>query len=122
MDPKPGNVQIIGILIIASGVINVLAGAGLAVAIILGTFFLGLFCLPVLLIPIGVGIFEIITGVNVLNGRPTRYVQLAAGLEIASILWANFLSMAGGILVLVFYNDDETKAYFEDLNSDIVSM
>ncbi len=122
MNEKPGNVQIIGIFMVVSGVINILTGAGLAVAIILGTFFVGLLCLPVLLIPIGVGIFEIITGANVLNGKPTKHVQLVAGLEIASILWANFLSMAGGILVLVFYNDDETKAYFEDLNRDIISM
>ncbi|MFN2144939.1 MAG: hypothetical protein ACK2T7_06275, partial [Anaerolineales bacterium] len=91
-------------------------------AIILGTFFLGLICLPVLVLPIGVGIFEIITGANVLNGKPTKHVQLVAGLEIASLLWANFISMAGGILVLVFYNDDETKNYFEDLNRNIVSM
>lgn len=122
MNEKPGNVQIIGIFMVVSGVINILTGAGIAVAIILGTFFLGLLCLPVLVLPIGVGIFEIITGANVLNGKPTKHVQLVAGLEIASILWANFLSMAGGILVLVFYNDDETKAYFEDLNRDIISM
>ena len=122
MDPKPGNVQIIGLMMIASGVINILAGAGIAIAIVIGTLFVGLICLPILLIPIGVGIFEIITGANVLNGKPTKHIQLVAGLEIASILWANFLSMAGGILVLVFYNDDETKAYFEDLNSDTISM
>ena len=122
MEQKPGNVQIIGIFMVASGVINILVGAGLAVAIVIGTFFLGLLCLPVLLIPIGVGIFEIVTGANVLNGKPTKHVQLVAGLEIASMLWANLLSMAGGILVLVFYNDDETKAYFEDLNSGIISM
>jgi len=122
MNEKPGNVQIIGIFMVVSGVINILTGAGIAVAIILGTFFLGLICLPVLVLPIGVGIFEIITGANVLNGKPTKHVQLVAGLEIASLLWANFISMAGGILVLVFYNDDETKNYFEDLNRNIVSM
>ncbi|MBN2045999.1 MAG: hypothetical protein JW757_13335 [Anaerolineales bacterium] len=122
MDSKPGNVQIIGIMMIASGVLNILAGAGIAVGIVIGTLFLGLICLPILVIPIGVGIFEIVTGANVLNGKLTKHIQLVAGLEIASILWANFLSLAGGILVLVFYNDDETKAYFEDLNRGTISM
>lgn len=122
MAQKPGNVQIIGIFMVVSGVINILAGAGIAVAIILGTFFLGLLCLPVLVLPIGVGIFEVITGANVLNGKPTKHIQLVAWLEIASVLWANLLSMAVGILVLVFYNDEETRTYFEDLNRGVISM
>ena len=113
METKPGNVQLIGILMIVSGVINILAGFGIATAIILGTFFVGLLCLPVLVIPVGVGIWEVIVGANIVNGRPARNIQVVAGLEIASILWANVLSMVAGILVLVFYNDPETRAYFE---------
>ena len=115
MDTKPGNVQIIGIFMIVSGALNIIAGAGIAVGIVLGTFFLGLICLPILVIPIGVGVFEIVTGANVVNARPTKNVQLIAGLEIASILWGNVLSLVAGILVLVFYNDPETKAYFEGM-------
>jgi len=115
MENKPGNVQLIGIIMITSGVLNVLAGGGIALAVVLGTFFIGLICLPFLLIPIGIGVWEIVTGVNVVNGRAARNIQLVAGFEIASILWANVLSMVAGILVLVFYGDAETKAYFEAL-------
>jgi uncharacterized membrane protein HdeD (DUF308 family) len=112
MEPKPGNVLIIGILMLASGVLNILTGSGIAIAIIFGTFFVGLICLPVLLIPIGIGIYEVITGVNTISGKPARNIRLVAGLEIASLLWANILSMVAGILVLVFYNDAETESYF----------
>jgi len=113
METKPGNVQLIGIFIIVSGVLNIMFGIGIAIAVVLGTFFLGLICLPLLVIPIGVGIWEIVAGVNVVNDRPAKNLQVVAGFEIASILWANVLSMVAGILVLVFYNDPETKAYFE---------
>ncbi len=115
METKPENVQLIGIFMIVSGVLNIMVGAGIAIAVVLGTFFLGLICLPLLLIPIGVGIWEIVVGANVVNNRPVKNLQVVAGFEIASILWGNVLSMAAGILVLVFYNDPETRAYFESM-------
>jgi hypothetical protein len=115
METKPGNVQLIGIFMIVSGVLNILVGGGIAIAVVLGTFFIGLICLPLLLIPIGVGIWEIVVGANVVNDRLVKNLQVVAGFEIASILWGNVLSMAAGILVLVFYNDPETRAYFESM-------
>jgi hypothetical protein len=121
MQAKPGNVQTIAIIMIISGVINILAGISLTLAIVLGTLFIGIICVPLTMIPIGVGIYEIIVGANILNNKPAKNVFLVGILEIASILWANFLTMVAGILVLVFYNDPETKAYFEDLNQDTIS-
>lgn len=121
METKPGNVQTIAIIQIISGVINILAGITLTLAIVLGTFFLGIFCAPLTMIPIGLGVYEIIVGANILNNKPAKNVFLVGILEVASILWGNFFSMVAGILVLVFYNDPETKAYFEDLNRDIIS-
>jgi len=119
---KPGNVQVIGILILVSGAINILAGLGITVAVVLGTFGLGLLCLPLTLLPVGVGVYELIFGIRILSSQPTGKVAVVGGLEIASILWANFLSMICGIVVLVFYNDPETKTYFEDLQSGTLSM
>ncbi len=121
MQTKPGNVQAIAIIMIISGIINILAGISLTTAIVLGTFFLGIICAPLTLIPIGVGVYEIIVGANTLNDKPGQNVSLVGILEIASILWGNFLTMVAGILVLVFYNDAETKSYFEDLRRDILS-
>jgi len=118
---KPANVQVIGILILISGAINILVGLGITVGVVLGTLFIGLICLPLTLIPVGVGIYEIIVGIRVLGDQPTGSLKVVGGLEIASILWGNFLSMIGGIVVLVFYNEPETKAYFEDLKSGTIT-
>ena len=119
---KPGNVQVIGILILVSGAINILSGLGITVAVVLGTLGLGLLCLPLTLVPVGVGIYELITGIRVLSDQAAGNITVVGGLEIASILWANFLSMICGIVVLVFYSDPETKNYFEDIRSGTLSM
>ncbi len=122
METKPGNVQTIGILMVISGVINILAGITITLLIVLGTFFIGIICAPLTIIPIGIGVYEIVVGANILNNKPAKTITVVAGLEIASILWANFLSMIIGILVLVFYNDPETKAYLDDIASGTLSM
>jgi len=118
MNSKPGNVQTIGVLMIISGALNIIAAAAWVPGLITfaaATLGIGLLCLPVLVIPLGLGVFEIITGVNIVNGKRARNIQLVSGLEIASILWGNVLSMVAGILNLVFFNDSETNAYFKDL-------
>jgi hypothetical protein len=120
MEPKPGNVQLIGIFMIVSGALNILAGAGWLIALLVTV--VGILCTPIALIPVGIGIWEIVTGANVINGKQAKNIQVVAGFEIASILWANVLSMVGGILVLVFYNDPPTKEYFEDLNAGVIRM
>lgn len=110
---KPGHVQLIGILMVISGCINILVGLGITLSIILGTLGIGLLCAPIFLIPVGVGIYEIIVGANVLGDKPAKGLQVAAGLEIASILWGNVISCIAGILVFVLRNDPETRAYLE---------
>ena len=95
-----------------SGIINIIVGGGWALSIIIGTVGFGLLCAPVLLIPIALGIWEIVVGANLTNGKPVKNVKLISGFEIASILWGNILSMVAGILNLVFMNDPETEAYF----------
>jgi hypothetical protein len=122
MATKPGNVQTIGILMLISGVLNILAGITITVLIVLGTLFIGIICVPITIIPIGIGVYEIVVGANILNNKPVKTITVVAGLEIASILWANFISMILGILVLVFYNDPATKAYLEDVKTDTISM
>ena len=113
MEKKPDMVGPIGIIMVVSGILNILAGIGWAALIILGTLGIGLLCAPIFLIPMGIGIYEIIQGVNIMNDRPVKNVPLVGILEIVSILWANILSVVGGILVLIFYNDEQVKAYFE---------
>lgn len=115
MQTVPGNVKTMGILMLISGILNIIVGGGWALSIIIGTVGIGLLCAPVLLIPIGLGIWEIVVAASLINGRPAKNVKLISGFEIASLLWGNILSMVAGILNLVFMNDPETEAYFASM-------
>ena len=111
-------VNVIAIIMIVSGAINILWGIGVSLTLIITI--LGILCIPLGLIPIGIGVYEIIQGINVLNDKPVKNLTLVGILEIVSILWGNFFSLVGGILVLVFYNDEQNKAYLESVALNIV--
>ena len=113
MEERPGQVTAMGIMTIVSGVINISVAAGWAFIVVLGTLGLGLICLPIFLIPVILGIFEIIYGAKVLGNKAVPNTQVIGILEIVSILWGNFLTAIVAILVLVFYSDPDVKAYIE---------
>jgi len=116
MPKKPGQVQTIAILTLVSGILNILEGIGLALAFIFSL--VGILCLPIALLPLALGIFEIIYATKLLpeNPRPTQPSQVLAGFQIAAVLWGALVSVVTGILALVFYNDPDVKAYFASLN------
>jgi hypothetical protein len=95
-----------------------LLGFGLTVGVILGTFFLGIICAPITILPAILGIFEVIYGIRLLsNGKQSvKPAQTLAILEIISILYANVVSATIGVIVLVLYNDERVKAYFAENN------
>lgn len=113
MENKPDMVNAIGIIMIVSGALNILAGIIVTITLIVTV--LGIICIPLGLIPIGIAVYEIIQGINILNNRPVKNVQLVGILEIASVLWLNIFSVVAGILVLVFYNDEDVKAYIDGM-------
>jgi hypothetical protein len=117
IQPKTTKVQTIGILMLISGILNILFSIGIGVAVLL-TFWLifTLCCLPFAILPLVLGIFEIIMASKMLSATPQRIsyqsVQVIAILEICSIIVGNFISMVLGILNLIFLNEPETKAEF----------
>ena len=115
---KPGKVQSLSILIIISGALNILGGGLLALLIIIGTIGIGLLCAPVLILPMLLGVAEIIHGINMLADPPRikEPSQAIAILEICSILFGNVFAVIVGVINLVFSNDQEVKQYFESLN------
>ena len=118
-DPKPEAVTAIAVMTLISGIINILWAAGLTGTVVIGTLGIGLLCAPLTLLPLVLGIFEIVYGVRLL-GSPTRPIQPAqaiAILEICSVLFGNVISLAVGILTLVFYSQPDVKAYFDRLNA-----
>jgi hypothetical protein len=112
-------VQAIAIMTLVNGILNILASLGVTLGIVLGTFGLGLLCAPITIAPLVLGIFEIIYGVNLMAEPPkvTKPNQVIAILEICCIIIGNVISLVVGILALVFYNDEEVKAYFNQLSA-----
>ncbi len=115
---KPALVQAIAIMTLVSGILNILASLSITTSLVLGTLGLGLLCTPITILPLVLGVFEIIYATKLLANPPksTKPNPTIAFLEIACIIIGNVISMAIGILALVFYNDEEVRAYFESIN------
>ena len=116
---RPGMVQAITIMTLINGILNILASISVTGAIVIGTLGIGLICAPFTILPIVLGIFEIIYATNLMANPPKvkQPNQTIAILEIVCILIGNVVSLVVGILALVFYNDEEVKNYFAQLNS-----
>ncbi len=116
---KPGMVQAIAIMTLVNGILNILYGLSVTAGIVLGTVFVGIICAPVTILPVVLGIFEIIYATKLLANppQPVKPSQTIAILEIATIVTGNVISAVVGVLALVFYADANVKAYFARLNS-----
>lgn len=114
----PAKIQIIGVLHLVCGVLNVMTCLGLAAyGLLMGIFTFGIslvFCCPIVWLgPIGV--VEIVSGVRHLSGdhhglSPPRITAVA---ELFSILSCGVLSTVAGILTFVFLSDPEVAAYYQ---------
>ena len=105
-------VTAVAVLTLISGIVNIMfgiaGGASMAHTVIL------LCIAPFGLLPIALGIFEIVYASKLLATpiHPVRPSQAIAILEILCILFANVISAFVGILALIFYSDPAVKAYF----------
>ena len=136
LDQKPGKVQAIAIMTLIDGIVNVLYGFFLAILILVvggtaaitfvaATLGLGAICAPIAcilpllgLLPITLGIFEIIAGAKLMRIPPRKFnVKLIAILQIVNIITGAVWSLAVGILNLVFYNEPENQSYIDSLPS-----
>ena len=116
---KPGAVTAISAMTLISGILNILWALVLTAGMVLGTFGIALLCAPVTILPLVLGIFEIIYAARLLSNppRPTQPSQVIAMLEICCILFGNVISLVIGILALVFYNQPDVQGYFANLNA-----
>ena len=115
--PKPGYVQAISIMCLVDGILSILWGGGLAVVFLCGCFTV---CLaPLGIYPVVVGILEIIYATKLLPDpiRPVRPAQYLAIMQIINIILGDVISLAVGIVSLVFYSDPKVKAYFEAMQA-----
>ena len=115
---KPTLINVIAWTTLASGIVNIIWGIAA-----LSTF-IGFICAPFSILPIILGICEIIYAAKYLgsSAQPLKPSTNIAVFEIACILFGNVFSMVVGILSLVFYNDTVVKDYFARLNGTIDSV
>ena len=116
---KPTLVHVIAWTTLASGITNLFwgfAASGTALATVIGVF-----CIPLTILPTVLGVFELIYAAKLFSNPPQAIKPSTniAVLEIACLLVGNVFSMAVGILSLVFYNDTEVKDYFAGLNGTL---
>ena len=115
-EPKPTFVNVIAWMTLASGVVNLFWGLGLSLTGLLSI--VGIICIPFMLLPTILGVFEIIYAAKLMSNPPQTLQPSTtiAILEIVSALVGNFFSVVVGILALVFYNDVTVRDYFARLN------
>ncbi len=115
---KPGMVQAIAVMTLINGILNILWGLGITGSVVVSTWGFGLLCSPVTILPLVLGIFEILYAAKLLSTppQPVQPSQTIAILEICCILLGNLVSLVVGILALVFYSDPQVKAYFQRIN------
>ena len=119
---KPGKVTAIAAMALANGILNILWGLSLSSALVLGTVGIGLLCAPITLLPLGLGIVEIIYAASLLSASPSptqlSQTRTIAILEICCILYGNIVSLIVGILVLVFFGDLGVQGYLVGLKKN----
>jgi hypothetical protein len=118
-EPKPTFVNVIAWMTLASGVVNLFWGLGLSLTGLMSI--IGIVCIPFMLLPTILGVFEIIYAAKLMSNPPqtTQPSTTIAILEIVSALVGNFFSVVVGILALVFYNDVTVRDYFARLNGTL---
>jgi hypothetical protein len=110
--PRPQKVQIIGILTVISGALNISLGLGwmlgLAVSLIL------LCCAPIGALPLALGVYEVIYGIRLIgSGREPASrttMQTIAVMEIITMIVGNLPSAVIGIVDLVLLSDSEVMS------------
>src|SRR6266498_6164080 len=112
MQQKPTLVNVIAWMTLASGIVNIFWG------IIALSHPIGLICAPISILPLILGVFEIIYSAKLLSNtpQPIKPSTNIAIFEIVAVLYGNVFAMVVGILALVFYNDQIVRDYFARLN------
>ncbi len=115
MNARPVKVQTMAILVLINGILNIIWGGILALLGVLSV--IGLVCAPILILPMVLGVFELIYALNLLADPPKvkKPSQAIAILEICDILFLNIFGVVVGVLSLIFINEDEVKDYFASL-------
>jgi hypothetical protein len=117
MNKRPTKVQTLAVLILVSGILNIIWGGILALIGVITV--IGILCAPLLILPMVLGVFELIYALNLMAEPPKvkNPSQALAILEICNIVFLNIFSAVVGVLSLIFFSEEEVKDYFASLDS-----
>ena len=109
---RPDKITLIAVLSLINGIINIFWGIGVTIGA--AATVIGLCCVPITILPIVLGGFEIAYAAKLLSNPPRacKPHTTIAFFDIVCILMGNFISLVVGILLLVFYNDLEVIDWF----------
>lgn len=132
----PSKYKTAGTLMLISGIINILSGLVLGLILFLyitgiaiSTFGIGIVCYVCCLwpiIPMGFGIFEVVTGMKISNGTPVPNASNVAigGVILAALNLGSGLGIVSLILEIIAFinlNDPESKRYVEAHTADLLT-
>ena len=108
---KPSRLQGIEIMMLVSGILNIIAGLGLVCGALASI--VGVLCLPVVVLPLVLGVFEVVYASKLMNHQPVsvRDLRTIAIFEVATILYGNGITLVVGILNLIFLDDQNVRDY-----------
>lgn len=137
MEP-PSNYKTAGILMLVAGILNILGSIGLSLILFVYismfavmTMGIGILCYACCLwpiVPLGFGIFEVVTGMGVMNGKPVRNAGTVAiaGIVMGALnlpmLGIGIVPMVMEIIATVMFNDEEVKAWIEESSADLLEV
>jgi len=111
VNPKPGRVQAIEIILLVSGILNIVTGLSVVCGALVSV--IGVLCLPVVALPLILGVFEVVYASKLLSGKmvSAQNLKTIAIFELLTIVYGNVPSLVAGILNLVFLDDQPVKEY-----------
>ncbi|MBL9140506.1 MAG: hypothetical protein JNK53_01450 [Phycisphaerae bacterium] len=108
----PSNLQVV---LLIGGILNIITGAGSVLwtgAVGIASFGIGWCCCPIALIPLVIGILEVVDYTSARRMQPARYLdrtQIWGIINIVMVLFGNVPAMVCGILQLVWLGDARRK-------------
>lgn len=135
MEEVPSNYKTAGILMLIAGIMNILVSLLVGVILFIyvpilaiGTVGVGLLCYVCCLWPVatlGFGIFELITGLNLMNGKVVKHASTVSiiGIIIGALSMGNggVISLVLEIIATVMLNDDEVKQWLAQHDPELLT-
>jgi hypothetical protein len=135
MEEVPANYKTAGILMLIAGILNILVALlvmvilgfyGLVFGVMTGVGFVIWCCCLLPITQLALGVLELVTGINIMNGKPMAH---ASTISIVGIVVGAMGTLSGGlgmmpmileIIATVMLNDQSVKAWLETASGELL--